>query len=205
VSNDPNAWLLGGTVPSAKFEARGDTITGVISEAPELRQQTDFDTQQPKFWDDGKPMMQLVVTLSTDQRDPGNPDDDGTRRVYVKGKLQQAVAGAIRKAGAKGLEVGGTLTVSYVGDDEPKRRGMSGAKLYTADYVSPSAAFLAANEAAPAAAAPATPQPAAVPTQAAQQPAPAAAAALANLTPEQIQQLLGASQAAQATPAVAPF
>jgi hypothetical protein len=93
-------------------------------------------------------MMQLVVTLSTDQRDPANADDDGTRRVYVKGKLQQAVAGAIRKAGAKGLEIGGTITISYVGDDEPKRRGMSGAKLYTADYVSPSAAFLAANEAA---------------------------------------------------------
>lgn len=204
MSTDPNAWLLGGTVPSAKFEARGDTITGVISETPELRQQTDFDTQQPKFWDDGKPMMQLVVTLSTDQRDPGNPDDDGTRRIYVKGKLQQAVASAIRKAGAKGLEVGGTLTVSYVGDDEPKRRGMSGAKLYTADYTSPTAAFLASGDSAPAAAAPAPAAPAPAPQ--AVQPTSAAAAALGNLTPEQIQQLLAAQQqAGHALPVAAPF
>jgi hypothetical protein len=91
-STDPNAWLMGGSVPSAKFETHGDTVTGVITDTPEVRPQTDFDSGQPLFWDDGKPKMQLVVTLATDQRDPANADDDGTRRVYVKGKLQQAVA-----------------------------------------------------------------------------------------------------------------
>ena len=140
MSTDPNGWLMSGGVGSAKFDAHGDSVKGTITETPDLRQQTDFDTNAPLFWDDGKPKMQLVVTLATDQRDPSNPDDDGIRRLYVKGKLQQAVAGAIRKAGAKGLEVGGTLTVAYIGDDEPKRKGMSGAKLYTADYASPAAA-----------------------------------------------------------------
>jgi hypothetical protein len=204
VSIDPNAFLMGGGIASAKFKEIGDTIKGVIADQPELRQQTDFKTGAPKYWNDGKPMMQLIVTLSTDERDPADPEDDGNRRVYIKGKLQQAVAQAVRKAGAKGLEVGGTLQVSYVGNDAPKVRGEDGAKLYTAEYIAAApqsqAAFLGTSGAAPVAAAPA-PQPA-MPTQAAQ---PAAAAALANLTPEQIQQLLGASQAAQATPAVAPF
>jgi hypothetical protein len=202
-STDPNAWLMGGSVPSAKFETHGDTVTGVITDTPEVRPQTDFDSGQPLFWDDGKPKMQLVVTLATDQRDPGNADDDGTRRVYVKGKLQQAVAQAVRKAGAKGLEVGGTLTVTYVGDDEPKRKGMSGAKLYTAEYTAAASAFLATGEL------PAQPQPA--PTQpsapsvppTAPQSNPAAAAALANLTPEQIAQLL-AQQGQPATVGATP-
>mgnify|MGYP006969313501 CR=1 FL=1 len=116
------------------------------------------------------------------------------RRLYVKGKLQQAVAGAIRKAGAKGLEVGGTLTVAYIGDDEPKRKGMSGAKLYSAEYASPAAAFLATPE-------PSAPVPApAVPAQA---PPPAAdtAALLQSLTPEQLAQL----QALRTQQTPAPF
>jgi hypothetical protein len=204
-STDPNAWLMGGSVPSAKFETHGDTVTGVITDTPEVRPQTDFDSGQPLFWDDGKPKMQLVVTLATDQRDPGNADDDGTRRVYVKGKLQQAVAQAVRKAGAKGLEVGGTLTVTYVGDDEPKRKGMSGAKLYTAEYTAAASAFLATGEL------PAQPQPAPAPAAAppvpptAPQSNPAAAAALANLTPEQIQALLAQQPQAQQQPVNAPF
>mgnify|MGYP000676876507 CR=1 FL=1 len=134
MTTDPNSWLMSGGVPAAKFEAHGDTIKGTITEAPELRQQTDFDTGAPKFWDDGKPMMQLVITLATDDRDPATPDDDGTRRLYVKGKLQQAIAAAIRKAEANGLAVGGVLTVAYVGDDEPKKRGARNEPLDTWGY-----------------------------------------------------------------------
>ena len=196
MSTDPNGWLMSGGVGSAKFDAHGDSVKGTITETPDLRQQTDFDTNAPLFWDDGKPKMQLVVTLATDQRDPSNPDDDGIRRLYVKGKLQQAVAGAIRKAGAKGLEVGGTLTVAYIGDDEPKRKGMSGAKLYTADYASPAAAFLATTE--PPAPAPAAPAPV-VPAQAAP-PAADTAALLQSLTPQQLAQLQALRTQQQAPP-----
>lgn len=195
---DANSWLMGGAVPSAKFDAHGDTVKGTITETPELRQQTNFETQQPEFWDDGKPKMQLVVTLATDQRDPSNPEDEGIRRLYVKGKMQQAVASAIRKCGAKGLEVGGTLTIAYVGDDEPKKRGMSGAKLYLAEYASPAAAFLAQDEPA-AAAAPAAQVPAQAAPPATAAPADAAAL-LGSLTPEQL-----AALAAMQQKATAPF
>ena len=138
---DPNKWLLGGGVPSAKFDTIGKTVAGRITEQPEVRQQTDFDTGGLKTWDNGDPMMQLVVTLATDERSPDIEDDDGTRRLYVKGNMQQAVATAVRSARSK-LEIGGQLSVTYTGDDEPKKRGMSGAKRFTATYLPAADAFL---------------------------------------------------------------
>lgn len=136
-------FLMGGGVASAKFERVGDAITGTVHDAPEVRQQTDLSTGQPKFWDDGRPMMQLVVTLATSLRD--DPDDDGLRRIYVKGKsLTDAVREAVRKAGGKGLEVGGRLTVRYTGDGAQTKKGFNPPKLYAAEYTRPTGE--AANE-----------------------------------------------------------
>lgn len=139
---------------SAKFETPGQSITGRITAQPQVQQQKDFTTGALKFWDDGKPMVQLHVTLATDQRDPSIQDDDGNRSVYVKGQMQKAVGEAVRKAGAKYLEIGGTLTVTYTGDGEQKQRGMNPPKLYTAAYVPPvagdQAAFLGTENSTPA-------------------------------------------------------
>jgi len=128
-----NDFLLGGGAASAKFAQLGDTVTGTITVTPQLRQQTDYKTRKPMFWDDGQPKMQVVVTLQTDQR--AAADDDGTRSVYIKGDMQRATREALRASGAKGLEVGGTLTVVFVGEEptsgDPK-------KLYQATYLPPS-------------------------------------------------------------------
>lgn len=182
---DPNAWLMGSGAPSAKFDTPGDTVTGRIVATPELRQQTDFTSGKPLFWDNGDPRMQLVVTLQTEQHDPSIADDDGTRRVYVKGQLQKAVQQAVRQAGAPGLEVGGTLTVTYTGDGEVKQRGMNPPKLYTATYKAAAASFLDQQQPAEQSpAAPAVPPaaPAAVPA--------AAAANVGQMTDEQKQALI---------------
>lgn len=171
-------FLMGGGVPSAKFPAVGHTVSGRITEKPTVEQQRNYEDDKLKFWDDGKPMMQLVVTLSTNERDPENPEDDGTRRLYVKGYMKNAVAGAVRAAGARGLEVGGTLTVTYSGDGEKKNAKFNAPKLFTAQYVSAAAAELN------------TPDPGT-----AQQPA-APTAQIPGLTPEQL-------AAAMANPATA--
>jgi hypothetical protein len=150
---DPNAFLMGGGVPSAKFEQVGDTLSGTIANPPQVRQQTDFTTGKPLFWDsDGSPRMQLVVQVQTTQRDPQRPDDDGVRGLYVKGQMQVAVRDAVRKAGASGLEVGGTLTVSFIGHGASKNGGQP-PKNYAATYQAPnvSAAFLGTTTAQPAA------------------------------------------------------
>lgn len=183
---DPNAWLMGSGAPSARFDQPGDTVTGRIVSVPELRQQTDFTSGKPLFWENGDPRMQLVVTLSTDLRDPQVADDDGTRRVYVKGQLQKVVQQAVRLAQAPGLEVGGTLTVTYTGDGEAKQRGMNPPKLYAATYQRATETFLAQPEPAPAPVAqpvaPVAPVPAAPVAAAPQVDAGAAAAAVGQLS-----------------------
>ena len=131
---DPNAFLMGTGGRSAKFETEGDVSVGYITHY-EMRQQTDIKTGAPKTWDDGNPMMQLVVTIDTEGRD--DEDDDGVRTVYIKGQMQKAVADAIRKSGEHGLGIGGKLGIKYVSTAAPKQRGFNGAKQYSAKYESP--------------------------------------------------------------------
>lgn len=179
MSNDIDGFLLGGGGKSASFEQVGDTITGTIVSA-EVKDQTDIATGKVQTWDNGDPKKQLVVRLQTTQRDPSDPDDDGIRAVYVKGSkkagsrsLHDAVAGAVRAAGARSLEVGGTLTVIHDGTEPSATRGFSDRKLYRATYAVPSTGgFLGTDQpAAPAQQAPvavAPPAPAGVtPEQAA--------------------------------------
>ena len=98
---DANALLMGGGVASAKFEDIGATVTGRVVAKPTANQQTDFKTGAPKTYDNGDPMMQVVVELATADRDPDNPEDDGHRKVYIKGKsLTAAVRAAVLRAGA---------------------------------------------------------------------------------------------------------
>ncbi len=166
---NPADSFFGESSPSAKFDAIGTTVGGVITRIGDPMQQTDFSSGKPLTWDDGTPRMQLPVTVQTDLRDPSNPLDDGKRTLYVKGEMKKAIGAALRAAGAK-MALGGTLTVTFSGEEPtagyPK-------KLYTATYAPPAAGFFE-EPAQPVAAAhvgppPAAPQPAAP----AAQPAPA--------------------------------
>ncbi len=139
-NHDPNAFLMGGGGGrSAKFDAVGAVVSGVITETPRLTQQTEYGTNKPKVWDNGDPMMQLVVTVQTELREEA--DDDGLRNFYLRGGSkredtnQGAVARAVAAAGASGLEVGGRLSIAYIGDDasgsgNPRKR-------YAAKYERP--------------------------------------------------------------------
>lgn len=150
---DANSFLMGGGgAVTAKFPTPGTVVGGHITEPPKVEQQRDIQSGDKKFWSDGNPMMQLVVTVQTDQRDPAIEDDDGKRRIFVKGQMRNAVADAVRNAGAKGLEVGGILRVRYTHDGEQKQRGFSAPKQYEAHYT-PAAAAQLQNPPAPAPAA----------------------------------------------------
>lgn len=125
----------GGGAPTAKFPTIGTSVGGRITEKPTVQQQRDIQTGEAKFWGDGNPMMQLVVTVQTNQIDPTITDDDGRRRLFIKGQLKNAVQDAVRAVGGSGLEVGGILTVTYVRDGEVKQRGFNPPKQYDAKYV----------------------------------------------------------------------
>jgi hypothetical protein len=94
--------------------------------------------------------MQLVVKVQTDQRDLDDSDDDGIRAIYIKAQMRQAVADAVRKAGAKGLEVGGELKVKFTGTEPASTKGFNDKKIYAAQYTKPAASsgsFLGTDDA----------------------------------------------------------
>jgi hypothetical protein len=126
-------FVMGGGATAASFKKAGDTVTGVIGDMVE-RQQTSYESGEPLTWPDGKPRTHLVVTLVTEEA--ADEDDDGLRRLYVKGNLQRAIRDAVIKSGSKTISDGGLLTVTYTGDDTPARKGMNGAKLFSASYES---------------------------------------------------------------------
>jgi hypothetical protein len=132
-----NSWLMQGGTPAAKFDSVGTTVSGSITEPPQIRQQTDFTTGKPLFWEDGNPRYQLVVNIDTGNIDPAVDNDDGIRSIYIRGNLQRAVREAVRLTGADGLEVGGHITVTYTGDGVATTRGMSPPKNYSAVYKAP--------------------------------------------------------------------
>jgi|SRR5215471_6838313 len=149
--SDANDFLFGGGGKAASFDNIGDTVEGTITDV-KLTQQTSMEDNTPLTWADGSPRMQLVLTLQTDQR--SGEDDDGTRRLYAKGgryeaaegtgtSMKDAIADAIKKAGASRIEEGGHLKVGHTGLGKKTNRGYSAPKLYRAVYTAPTASVSA--------------------------------------------------------------
>lgn len=96
----------------------GESVTGVITEAT-VRQVNDFTTGKPKFWDDGNPVNQVVVSIDTDLRD--DADDTGERTLYIKtwGSQWKALKEAVRVLGthqlSDALKPGNVITQSFTG------------------------------------------------------------------------------------------
>jgi hypothetical protein len=164
---DPNDWLMGGgkTVGiSWRNKPVGTSVTGTVCRESKMMQQKDPESDELLWWDDKQtqPKMQLVVYLQTAERDSSIEDDDGVRALYIKGKsLTEGMREAVKKSGRKGIEVGGTVTVTYVGEgqhtDPRKAKVYNPPKLYRVEYRPPadsaSTSFLAepaASSAAPA-------------------------------------------------------
>lgn len=148
MGNEASDFLFGGGSKAAKFEQLGDTVVGKI-DAVKVEQQTSMEDNAPLSWPDGSPRMQLVITLLTDERDPENENDDGSRRVFAKGgryevasgsgkSMKEAIADAVRRAGAKEIDEGATLTVAYTGEGKKTNRGYASPKLFKAKYEPPS-------------------------------------------------------------------
>lgn len=129
----------GGGAPTAKFPEIGTVHKGRIL-SMERKQQTDFLSKKPLFWDNGDPRWELVITLQTDERDDETEDDDGQRRIFAKGKLMYAIREAVEASGFRGSSlVGGNLAVKYTGNGKASQPGMSPPKEYAAKFEPPAA------------------------------------------------------------------
>jgi hypothetical protein len=160
-NNDANSLLMGAG-KHVKFSAKGDGVIGVIVSEPTTGQQRDFDSGEPATWPDGQPKMQIVVKLKTQDLDPDDDTDDGERTLYIdKPNMRKAIAAAVKKAGRKGLAIGGVLSVHYTADGERAagKKGGFPPKLFEATYVAPTANEVAveAPKPEPKAEAPAAP------------------------------------------------
>jgi hypothetical protein len=98
-----------------KWDTPGTTYSGRITEV-QSRQARKYDSTDLDFWDDGTAKMQVVLTLATDYRDAGNPDDDGTRLLSINlwSGQKKSLANACKAAGVLQPEVGMKFTASHV-------------------------------------------------------------------------------------------
>jgi hypothetical protein len=129
-------------VPYFSFNAVGDTIQGLVT-AARVSQETDFDSGEKRFWENGKPVkasevkwpqnaepiLQLVVDLVL---------NDGTEsRVYYKGELLKSLRDALREVGAAEVEVGAQVATKFT-EEIPNSRGRGKPKkLFKSVYVAP--------------------------------------------------------------------
>lgn len=127
------------------------------------------DTTKPKTFKNGEQVMKIVISLDTRAgRFPAPPidaEDDGTRDWHLdKGFGQyKAVGKALRDAGVKDLEVGGTLYVQWTGGEG----NIGDPRKFLAAYQPPvgTGGFMQEAVAPPAAQPPAAPPPPAFPPQ----------------------------------------
>jgi hypothetical protein len=152
MSNDVNSFLFEGGAKSFPFAKIGDICRGTI-ESAEVRQQTSLEDNKPLFWDDGRPRNMLVITLQTNERDDEN--DTGLRAIYAKGgrfevdqgegeSMRDAIARAVKDAGATSIDPGDELAVGYTGNGKAKR-GYQAPKLYAASFKKATASISAAD------------------------------------------------------------
>ena len=94
-----------------------------------------MDTQEPKYFDNGQPMMQVVIHIATTLKDPAIPGDDGVRAVYVKGKNLSTLRQASRIVGRDFPHVGDGVTATYTANGEAKKRGWNPPKLYSYEII----------------------------------------------------------------------
>lgn len=113
----------------------GASVSGVI-DLIEKTQYRDYNTRQPGYWNDGKPMEQIHVILQTQLRDPSVDDDDGRRSVWIKGWGVQlgAFRAGMRLAGMQHApRKGDRMTATFTGFDPKSKNPQNPAKLY--EYV----------------------------------------------------------------------
>jgi hypothetical protein len=124
---------------SAKFDNVGDSHAGRIVTI-EQRQQTDLTTGKVKWWDETetRPMMQWLITIEENGDNAVLYARGGTHEVASgEGEsMQNAIARAVRTAGATEIAPGARIAVKHSGLGKAGT-GRNAAKLYVAQYEPP--------------------------------------------------------------------
>lgn len=124
--------LSGGGSPSLSFKdsSVGDSYEGTIADLRAVQVRNYEDPTKLEYWDDGKPKMQIEITLSTEYADPSDPDDDGKRRVFLFGQKLRAAKEELAKKGFKTFEVGMGFKITLSGTKPSQNKRYNDVKLY---------------------------------------------------------------------------
>jgi hypothetical protein len=129
---DPNDLLGSKSVPSLSFKdvEVGTKFEGVITDLRTVQVRNYDDPNKLEYWDDGKPKLQIEVTLATKYIDPSLDEDDGTRRVYLFGQKLQAAKAEMKAKGIDKLEKGFGFAIEFVGTKPSSNKRYNDVKLY---------------------------------------------------------------------------
>lgn len=149
----------------AKFGTPGATTAGTVTEISDQKQATKWnpDPKAPReldFWPSGDPVMEVWITVQTNERDPQDPEDTGSRVLVVTvnqkaGGPLAAIMDACEAAGAETPLPGGFLALTFTQFDPDSKNPQNPRKLYAGKYQAPAPGGGAFQPPAPAAAAPA--------------------------------------------------
>ena len=136
---DPNDLLGSKSVPSLSFKdvEVGTKFDGVITDLRTVQVRNYDDPNKLEYWDDGKPKLQIEVTLATEYIDSSLDEDDGTRRVYLFGQKLQAAKAEMKAKGIEKLEKGFKFAIEFVGTKPSSNKRYNDVKLYAIE-VTPS-------------------------------------------------------------------
>jgi hypothetical protein len=129
---DPNDLLGSKSVPSLSFKdvEVGTKFEGTITDLRTVQVRNYDDPNKLEYWDDGKPKLQIEVTLATEYIDSSLDEDDGTRRVYLFGQKLQAAKAEMKAKGIEKLEKGFKFAIEFVGTKPSSNKRYNDVKLY---------------------------------------------------------------------------
>lgn len=122
------------SLPALSFKDKpiGTSYTGRVLDRPKLVQSRDFETGERATWPDGNPKMSVVTQLEVN-------GEKCSLWAAKPSAMFAAVAAAQQEAGTT-ITVGGTLTVTYVGDKpNEKNPRLNPQKQYAVKYAPPNA------------------------------------------------------------------
>jgi hypothetical protein len=124
--------LAGGGSKSLSFKdfKVGDSYEGTITSLRTVQVRNYDDPTKLEFWDDGKPKLQIEVTLDTDYKDPADDDDTGERRVFLFGQKLTAAKEELKRKGFSKLEIGSHFRITLTGTKPAKNPRYNDVKLY---------------------------------------------------------------------------
>lgn len=118
----------------------GTSYAGIVARDvtnADIQQQTDFRTQAPLFYKDGRPKFAMKVPLKV-QPSPEFPE--GECSWFVKGQARDELVRAMAEAGCEGAPKAGALIVVTLVQRRPSGAGMNPANIVQVRYQPPQGA-----------------------------------------------------------------